>query len=125
MKRVPVSIIIICCTLFVAVCLGADTTFVITSVNNNYWKTAAISDGSSATVTVNESKTNQIWRGFAGCFNEAGWDALKVISQDKRDEAMKLLFDRKNGIGFQWGRIPMGASDYALSRYTPAPCSAC
>ncbi|HEX2958141.1 MAG TPA: glycoside hydrolase family 30 protein, partial [Chitinispirillaceae bacterium] len=33
-------------------------------------------------------------------------------------KAMKLLFDKKDGIGFQWVRIPIGASDYALKRYT-------
>jgi glucosylceramidase len=29
-----------------------------------------------------------------------------------------LLFDVRNGIGFTWGRIPIGASDYAMARYT-------
>ncbi|MBN1575602.1 MAG: hypothetical protein JW913_03565 [Chitinispirillaceae bacterium] len=121
MKRVSVPITAIYLTLSVAVCVAAleiDTTFVIVSSKGNYWKDATFSEGGSATVTVNAGQTHQIWRGFAGTFNEAGWDALKVLSQDKRDEAINLLFDRKNGIGFQWGRIPIGASDYALSRYT-------
>src|SRR5690606_32624081 len=28
------------------------------------------------------------------------------------------LFDEADGIGFDWGRIPIGPSDYALDRYT-------
>ena len=30
---------------------------------------------------------------------------------------MKKLFDVKDGIGFTWGRIPIGPSDYAIERY--------
>jgi glucosylceramidase len=32
--------------------------------------------------------------------------------------AIKLLFDPAEGIGLDWGRIPMGPSDYAIERYT-------
>ena len=69
-------------------------------------------------MTVNASQTQQKWYGFAGCFNEAGWDALKVLSEADRTKAIKLLFDKNDGIGFGWGRIPIGASDYALNRYS-------
>ena len=31
---------------------------------------------------------------------------------------MKLLFDATDGAHFVMGRIPIGASDYALTRYT-------
>ena len=118
MNRVSVSITAICFALSMAGLAAADTTFVITTTKDKSWQSAAVSDGGSATVTVNAGQTKQIWQGFGACFNEAGWDVLKVLSQDKRDEAIKLLFDRENGIGFQWGRIPIGASDYALDRYT-------
>jgi glucosylceramidase len=120
MKKIIVPITTIIIVLAAAVMPArADSTFAVTSGKNSFWQTAAITEGTGGTtVTVNENSKNQTWRGFHGCFNEAGWDALKVLSQDKIDQAMKLLFDRKNGIGFQMGRIPIGASDYALSRYT-------
>jgi len=34
-----------------------------------------------------------------------------------KDHAMQLLFGT-DGAHFAWGRIPMGASDYAMRRYT-------
>jgi glucosylceramidase len=121
MKKMSIPTIAICLAMSAAVIIPAwaDSTFVITSGKNSFWQAAAVTEGTGGTtVTVNENTKYQTWRGFAGCFNEAGWDALKVLSQDKIDQAINLLFDRKNGIGFQWGRIPIGASDYALSRYT-------
>jgi glucosylceramidase len=35
-----------------------------------------------------------------------------------KDQAIQLLFSATDGASFAWGRIPMGASDYATSRYT-------
>jgi glucosylceramidase len=71
----------------------------------------------SATVTVNDTSTSQTWEGFGGCFNELGWKYLQVLGQSDRDRAMQLLF-AADGAHFNMGRIPMGASDYAIARYT-------
>jgi glucosylceramidase len=43
-----------------------------------------------------------------------------VLDAATRDMAIRLLFSDADGAGFDWGRIPIGASDYALSRYTLA-----
>src|SRR5262249_11139557 len=51
-----------------------------------------------------------------GAFNELGWSVL--TTKDMQDQAIKLLFSSTDGAAFVWGRIPMGASDYATSRYT-------
>jgi glucosylceramidase len=86
---------------------------------NNYWKATDIVEGTgSTTVTVDLNTKYQKWMGFAGTVNEAGWDALKVLDPSERDKAIKLLFDKKDGLGLTWVRIPIGASDYALDRYT-------
>ena len=71
----------------------------------------------TATVTVDDSSAAQTWEGFGGCFNEKGWQYLQQLSATDRDRAMKLLF-AADGANFNLGRIPMGASDYALARYT-------
>ena len=47
-----------------------------------------------------------------------GWDALSVLSADQVANAMKLLFDAVDGANFVYGRLPIGASDYAMSWYT-------
>lgn len=91
----------------------------ITSSAGAYWQVGTLTDAAGGTPTVTVTATErQKWIGFGGTFNEAGWDALSVLSQEERDRAIKLLFSPAEGANFAWGRIPLGASDYALSRYT-------
>jgi len=93
---------------------------VITSAANAYWTTGTITAVTSGTanVTVNDSSTRQTWEGFGGAFNEAGWSYIKNLSTADQTKTMQLLFDPTNGAHFVMGRIPIGASDYALTRYT-------
>ncbi len=94
----------------------------VTSSQDGYWHFGqAIPGEGEPTVTVDTAQTHQVWHGFGGTFNEAGWDALLQLSDADREQVMSLLFDDGNGVGFDWGRIPMGASDYALDRYTLNP----
>jgi len=91
----------------------------VTSAPGAYWKTSgALADSTSATVnvTINEAATAQKWDGFGAAFNELGWSFLSSI--EMRQEAMTLLFSASDGAAFSWGRIPIGASNYAMSRYT-------
>jgi glucosylceramidase len=89
----------------------------VTSSSGAYWKTATWTEVTSGTadVTVNDGSPAQTWDGFGGAFNELGWSYL--TTQAMKDQAMQLLFGT-DGAHFAWGRIPMGASDYAMSRYT-------
>lgn len=88
----------------------------VTSASGAYWKTGTLAEGTgSATVTVNASKTYQTWDGFGGAFNEMGWNFLSTKAL--QDQAIQLLFGA-DGCHFAWGRIPIGASDYAMDRYT-------
>jgi glucosylceramidase len=94
---------------------------VITSAPSAYWNTSgtltAVTSG-TATVTVNDGTTMKTFEGFGGAFNEAGWNVLSMLSAADKDRAIKLLFDATDGAHFVMGRIPIGASDYALQRYT-------
>jgi glucosylceramidase len=88
----------------------------VTSANNAFWKTDTWTDGTSnANVTVNDTSTAQTWEGFGGAFNELGWKYLSTT--EMQTKAVQLLFG-DDGARFAWGRIPIGASDYAESRYT-------
>src|SRR3569832_2813513 len=40
------------------------------------------------------------------------------LSEGDGDQSIKLLFSTTEGAGFIFGRIPSGASDYAIDRYT-------
>jgi glucosylceramidase len=71
----------------------------------------------NADVTVNDTTTMQTWEGFGGAFNELGYQNIKLLTQADHDNAMQLLFG-VNGAHFTIGRIPIGASDYAVNRYT-------
>ena len=91
----------------------------VTSGPGAYWQTGTLTPASGqATVTVNAATTHQSFIGFGGTFNEAGWDALAELSAADRDRAIRLLFGAADGANFAWGRIPIGASDYAMDRYS-------
>jgi glucosylceramidase len=100
---------------------GATTpsTALVTSVTGNYWQTGTWTEttSGSATVTVNDTTANQKWEGFGGAFNEMGWTALNSDAA-LQTQAVTLLFSPTDGANFTMGRIPIGASDYATSRYT-------
>jgi glucosylceramidase len=87
----------------------------ITSASGKYWQSSTPTESTgTADATVNDT-ASQNWEGFGGAFNEKGWSYLN--SQSLQDEAMQLLFG-DDGCRFAWGRVPMGASDYAMDRYT-------
>jgi glucosylceramidase len=95
---------------------AVPSTALVTSANGSYWKTATWTEAPSGTADVTVSDTAaQTWDGFGGAFNERGWSYL--TTQEMKDQAIQLLFGT-DGANFAWGRIPMGASDYAINRYT-------
>jgi glucosylceramidase len=94
----------------------APTSALVTSASGAYWKTGTWTESTaSATVTVNDANAYQTWEGFGGAFNEKGWSYLTTKAM--QDQAIALLFG-KDGCNFAWGRIPIGASDYAMDRYS-------
>jgi glucosylceramidase len=91
----------------------------VTSAQNAYWKAGTLTEVTSGTadVTVNEATAFQTWDGFGGTFNEVGWAMLELLDPAERERALTLLFGM-DGARFAFGRVPIGASDYALERYT-------
>jgi glucosylceramidase len=69
-------------------------------------------------IAIDPDATAQRIDGFGGCFNEIGWRALLRLDDVERDRVMHALFDDKDGLGFTFGRVPIGASDFALSPYS-------
>jgi len=88
----------------------------VTSASGAFWKTGTLTESTAnATVTVNDANAYQTWEGFGGAFNEKGWSYL--TTDDMKTQALQLLFGA-DGCNFAWGRIPIGASDYAMDRYS-------
>ena len=79
-----------------------------------------VTDAGSAMpdITVYPKKSRQTIEGFGGCFNEKGWEALSVLSQEERREVMRRIFGPNDGLGFSVCRVPIGANDYAIDRYS-------
>jgi glucosylceramidase len=96
---------------------GPAASSLVTSAQGAFWTTGTWTETTSGTadVTVNDTAAAQAWDGFGAAFNELGWTYLNTTAL--QTQAMQLLFGT-NGAHFAWGRIPMGASDYAVSRYT-------
>lgn len=76
--------------------------------------------GAAPDVVVLADKTLQKVEAFGGAFNEQGWAALSALDESERQAVLRALFDPRDGLRFNWCRTPIGASDYALSRYTLA-----
>lgn len=70
-----------------------------------------------ASITVHIDSKQQKIDGFGGSFNELGWTALKTIPDTEAKKVMNALFSA-DGCNFSMCRIPIGASDYALSYYS-------
>jgi glucosylceramidase len=60
--------------------------------------------------------------GFGGCFNEIGWRVLEALSEDRRTQILRDLFDPASGCGYRLCRVPIGANDYALEWYSHNEC---
>lgn len=73
-----------------------------------------------ADFTIRTSVTKQEISGFGGAFNEQGWETLCVLDKSDRDKVLTLVFSADEG-NLSYGRIPIGASDYALERYSLSP----
>lgn len=90
----------------------------VTSTAGAWWTLGEVTEGgTSATITVSSTEL-QTWDGMGGTFNERGWEALQALSAADRELALRLLYDPVDGAGFDLGRLPIGASDYAIDRYT-------
>lgn len=71
-----------------------------------------------ADLLIDPASLEQRVDGFGGAFNEKGWEALSLLDPDKKEAVLKALFDPEAGAKFNICRVPIGASDYALERYT-------
>ena len=70
-----------------------------------------------ADIVIYSTEKQQQIKGFGGCFNEIGWEALLSITPSERDKVLKELFT-PNGANFSFCRTPIGANDYSLSYYS-------
>ncbi|MGQ1784600.1 MULTISPECIES: glycoside hydrolase family 30 protein [unclassified Saccharicrinis] len=70
-----------------------------------------------ADITVFTNEKLQVMDGIGGAFNELGWTAIQALPKDNQKEIFNALFSER-GCNFSMCRMPLGASDYALSYYS-------
>ena len=74
------------------------------------------SSGQSQVITVNPSTTYQSMTGFGASFTDSS--AWLVYNSPLRNEIMTKLFDPNQGIGLDFLRQPIGASDFSQSMFS-------
>ncbi|MBQ2614122.1 MAG: glucosylceramidase [Clostridia bacterium] len=57
-------------------------------------------------------------KGFGGAFTEAASNTLEQLSKENRETILKLYFDTKEGIGYNFGRVHINSCDFSLGNYT-------
>ena len=73
----------------------------------------------SARINVDPATTYQVIEGFGGAMTDSSaWLLSSKMSAAQRSALLQQLFSTQDGIGLSMLRVPMGASDFALSVYT-------
>ncbi|CAM3136813.1 S-layer-like y domain-containing protein [Paenibacillus lupini] len=74
---------------------------------------------SELTIDVDENTAYQTIDGFGGALTDSSAYVISKMEPTAKDQLMKKLFSREgDGAGFSYLRLPMGASDFATSKYT-------
>lgn len=102
--------------------LHAQTFTWIQSTDKNEWKQSSVKAVAKATQTplaaAKAGKAIVTFHRWGTCFNELGWDALRLLSQQKQEEILKNIFSPDGDLKIGMGRIPMNANDYARDWYS-------
>ena len=75
-------------------------------------------DSASSDYEIFPDKPLQTLAGYSGVFNEKGWEAIGYLSEADRADVLRDLFAPGVGLNLTHGRLPIGANDYAIARYT-------
>jgi len=73
---------------------------------------------SAVSIPVDSHTRYQQMDGFGAALTESSAHLLMSLSASARAAALRSLFDPATGAGIDLLRLPLGASDFALSRYT-------
>ena len=65
-------------------------------------------------VNIHTDMRYQTYRGVGAALTEAACYNIMQLSQDKREELIKLLFDKQSGAGFDLVRVSIGSCDFSI-----------
>lgn len=69
-------------------------------------------------VMVDVTNPQQTVDGIGGCFNELGWTALGLLSEEDREGILSDLFTPGAGLNLSLCRMPVGANDFSTDWYS-------
>ncbi|NLW48229.1 MAG: glycoside hydrolase family 30 protein [Firmicutes bacterium] len=126
MRKSPVILTFLCLLLwqcFLPVGFAASEVIWTVTTEAEPWRSGGSlpiikAKGKDFTIEIDKKTVYQEIDGFGGAFNEKGWEALSILTPEQREEALKALFDPQEGAKLNICRVPIGASDYAIDRYT-------
>lgn len=121
MKKTRLIIIIMAAVL--AACNQPPAVNWVSTTDANRWETKGITEKPAAVlsgikINIDTNKRQQTITGFGGCFNELGWEALKMVSLEEKQQILNNLFSPEEGCKFNLCRMPIGANDYAVDWYS-------
>lgn len=90
----------------------------LTSPENSTAQQAGSSDGSDTGGLKLTGETFQKVRGFGGCFNELGWQALTKYTDESTSETVFHELFGRDEMNFRFNRAPIGANDFAEEWYS-------
>ncbi len=90
---------------------------IISTTKNSPWHEGTEAADTKINATLDFGAEKQTIRGFGGCFNELGGAALHTLSETEQKNLLNELFS-KDGCNFNFCRMPIGASDYAINWYS-------
>ncbi len=103
--------------------VNAQSFIWVSSTENNAWKQSVgeLQNKKKETAVNMEVTGNEnvaTFRAWGTCFNELGWDALNMVSEELQETILGKLFSPRGDLRFTIGCIPMNANDYARDWYS-------
>lgn len=124
MRKFLLLLIIALMVLVFMVCSDNRITYeFVSSTEGNYWiqnenvKVISKELQGNADIEILTDEYEQTIDGFGACFNELGWEALKVLDEDIQSQIFKDIFSEE-GCNYTICRMPIGANDFAVDWYS-------
>lgn len=80
-------------------------------------KRSSSAASSPSVIAVDVDQKFQEMLGFGGAFTEAAALQFAKLPPAKQEEVLTLYFDKTAGSAYEFGRVPMGSSDFSLASY--------
>jgi glucosylceramidase len=89
----------------------------IVSTENRLYQSEPLSIVTEDGIDLRIGVAKQKIKGFGGCFNDLGWEALKRLPIENQKKVLDALFLPEE-CGLSYGRVPIGANDFSTQWFS-------